>query len=318
MKLRAWVLAGFGFCWLLAGIALLRTVTNLDALVQAWLFVLLGAILFIMGVIFCVLLRDEDLDDWADDIPSSALWSIGFFGILACLTGLYWTTSKTSAWSTYAALPLLSYEEVSRQPPGKLVRVEGMAHNERTLEGGDGSALALQLVEFSHNAGGRHRETVIDYAAVAPRIIVLQKQTDSATASTLAVKTTVLDKDFSFLAKAHLSLDGSSRETKQQIEKLISPVFDNYKYSSSGYPVLDVWSLPQDSVVTVCGTTAKEPGSGRITIEARSIATLTDDRFLAMVGQVASETRKVGIVWWSVGGLLLIMVGLVLWGSRDA
>jgi hypothetical protein len=209
---------------------------------------------------------------------------------------------------------------VSRKSPGKLVRVEGMAHNERTLEGGDGSALALQLVEFSHDVGGRHRETVIDYAAVAPRIIVLQKQTDSAIGSTLAVKTTVFDKDFSFLPKAHLSLEGSSREVKQQIEKLISPVFNDYKYSkySSGHPVLNVWSLPQDSVVTVCGTTAKEPDSGRITIEGRSIATLTGDRFLAMVGQVASETRKVGIVWWSVGGLLLIMVGLVLWGSRDA
>lgn len=63
MKLRAWIFTGFGFCLLLAGIVFLRTVSEISAVVQAWLFVILGAICFVLGLVMCVLLRDEDLDD---------------------------------------------------------------------------------------------------------------------------------------------------------------------------------------------------------------------------------------------------------------
>lgn len=74
----------------------------------------------------------------------------------------------------------MSYEEVSRQVPGTLVRVEGLAHSERALRNGDGSALALQRVEFSHTYGSKNRKTVIDYSGIAPTVMVLQKQTDTA------------------------------------------------------------------------------------------------------------------------------------------
>lgn len=315
MKLRVWVLmTGFGFCLLLAGIALLRSVTNDDAFVQAILFVILGAILLLIGVILSVVSR-YDIDDWAD-APSGALWSVGILGVAACLAGLYWTASTSGTWSTYAALPLMTYEEVNRQGTGTLVRVEGLAHNEGVLRGADSSALALQRVEFSHTRRAKGSHNVIDYAAVAPTVIVLQKQTDSATSSRLAVKTADFDKDFSILSKASLSLVGPRREVEQRIERLISPVFKDYKNSSTGATSLSVWSLPQDSAVTVCGATAKQPGSGSVTVEARSIAMLTGDRFLEMARQASAETRKIGIVWWSIGGVILIMIGLVLWRKQ--
>ena len=210
----------------------------------------------------------------------------------------------------------MSYEEVSRQVPGTLVRVEGLAHSERALRNGDGSALALQRVEFSHTYGSKNRKTVIDYSGIAPTVMVLQKQTDTAAGPILAVKTAGFDKGFSVLSKAYLNLEGPSREVEPRIEKLISPVFKNHKHSSTGSPELEVWSLPQDTAVTVCGTTAKEPDREEAVVDARSIAMLTGDGFLAMAHQTAGEFRKVGLVWWSMGGLILVAIGLIVWRSR--
>lgn len=93
-------------------------------------------------------------------------------------------------------------------------------------------------------------------------------------------------------------------------------MFKNHKHSSTGSPELEVWSLPQDTAVTVCGTTAKEPDREEAVVDARSIAMLTGDGFLAMAHQTAGEFRKVGLVWWSMGGLILVAIGLIVWRSR--
>jgi hypothetical protein len=310
LRLRWWIfLTGLSFCLLLSGIVLSRSVSETSAVVQAWLFIAMGVCCLVVGVTSYVSCGKQT--SAKANVGPKALWPLGVLGLASCATGLFWTWWLAGQWVAYAALPVMRHDEMSGQVLGSLVRVEGLAHSQPPLFGADGSVLALQWVEFSHSSG---KSDYTDYERILPDVFLLKGQTDNAAERSLSIQTTHIDKDFSLLQETYSQLDGTSAEVKQRIKKLISPAFEDYKYVRGSTSHLGVMSLPQDVAVTVCGTIETVPGSNEPQVKARSISMLTGERFMAKARKITGENRSIGFVWWSIGIVILIVIGLL---SRD-
>jgi hypothetical protein len=299
---KVWdVVALIGFVLIAAGASLLwRGESTASLWAQLIVFIILGSILLVLGFVMRYVQRgDTDLPD-----ITTRPYSLAILGVGACLTGLYWSTAGEGPWAHYASLPVTNLADLTNQPAGSYVRVEGTARSNPPLLDADGTELALQRVEFKHETGGsRSSKTVHDYVGILPRIMALTDQ--KAGSSGARIATDQLDPDFSFLPRTYTALDGEKADVARRAANAISPAFTDYHYVRSGSSGVSVLSLKQDSAVTVCGTLEKPANASRPQIRAFTISSLTGDAFAQRGRNISVSTHAIAIVWWALGlGLL--------------
>lgn len=286
-------------------VILRRGATTTSVSVQLILFLIFGAIFLILGGVMRYVQRDEA---GPPDI-NAAPYAIGVLGLGACLTGLYWSTSGLKEGSPYAKLPLTPLADVEKQSVGTIVRLEGVAESKPPLPAADGSELALQRVEFSHDERGltsRSKTNVIDYTGVLPALILLRDEAHNATAG---IRTTDIDPQFCVLPRSYTRLDGAKEDVAQRAANAISPRFTDYKYTRSGTSGVSVLSLPQKTLVTVCGTVDPPIQNGLHPVRAVIISTLTGEQFTSRGGNFIVAVRAVAAMWWFMGiGILILTV----------
>lgn len=152
----------------------------------------------------------------------------------------------------------------------------------------NGSALAMQEVRVEHRAAGSKSARTY-YNETLPASFLLRDKTSRAAGNDLRVTTRHSDPGFSSLDAVAYSMDGTPADVKARIGTLISPAFTDYPGISyfyatyvlgknDGHSSLEVTSLPQDSIVTVCGVVEAAASGGR-RLQARYIDTRTGGEF---------------------------------------
>ena len=300
---KVWnVVALVGFVLIAAGATVLRRGESTTSLwAQLIVFIILGAILLVLGVVMRYVQRDDT------DLPdiTTKPYSLAILGVAGCLAGLYWSTAGEGAWAHYARLPVTNIADLTNQAAGSYVRVEGTARSNPPLLDADGTELALQRVEFTHETGGsRHSQTVHDYVGILPRSMALTNRKEAGN-SAARIATEQLDPEFSFLARTYTALDGEKADVARRAAKAISPAFTDYHYVRTGSSGVSVLSLKQETAVTVCGTLEKSSNASLPQIRAFAISSLTGDAFAQRGRNISVSTHAVAIIWWALGlGLL--------------
>jgi hypothetical protein len=291
-----------------ATVVLRRGATTTSVATQLILFIVIGSILLVLGLIMRYIQRDEtDAPDI--DVPP---YGIGILGVAACLAGLYWSTAGIEEWSPYAKLPVIALADVEKQPVGTTVRLEGVAEAKPPLRAADGSELALQRVEFSHQEKGwssRSRTDVSDYEGVLPELILLR---DEVAHTTAGIRTTEIDPQYCVLPRSYTRLNGDKEEVAKRAANAISPAFTDYHYTRSGTSGVSVLSLPQKTAVTVCGVVDAPLKMGLHPVRAVSISTLIGDQFNLRSANVSVATRVVATLWWFIGIAILVATALAI------
>lgn len=291
-----------------SAVVLRRGATTTSVETQLILFIVIGSILFGLGAIMRYIQRRETGAPEINVPP----YGIGVLGVAACLAGLYWSTAGIEAWSPYANLPVTALADVEKQPVGATVRLEGVAEAKPPLRGADGSELALQRVEFSHEEGGgkrSSRKTVYDYVGVLPELILLRNEGAHTTAG---IRTTEIDPQYCVLPYANTRLNGTEEDVSKRAANAISAAFTDYHYTRSGTSRVSVLSLPQKTTVTVCGVVDPPLKEGLHPVRAFSISTLIGEQFNLRGHNVSVATRVVAILWWFIGSAILVATVLAV------
>jgi hypothetical protein len=288
-------------------IVLRRGEITTSPLVQLIVFLILGSILLVLGGIMRYVQRDETD---APDI-STAPYAIGLLGIGACLAGLYWSTASVEGWARFTKLPVTALADVEKEPVGAMVRLEGVAEHNPPIQSGDGSPLALQRVEFSHQdrtITQKARRTISDYAGVRPKEFVIWDASHKDGATILASD---MNPEFCILPRVYTRLNGEKEEVEKRAANAVSPEFTDYQYVRGETSGVSVLSLPQSTAVTVCGI-IDPPVAGVHPIRATSIATLTGEQFTLRGRNITVATRAIAVMWWAIGIAILFATVLAV------
>lgn len=236
------------------------------------------------------------------EASTKRLLGLSYLALFALAFGLFFAWQAGTLFY-YTALPVTPVSEIGRFPAGKIVRLEGRAHSEPPLLMADGSALAMQGIQSFHRYKGS-RES-IDYSEKLPVYFLLSDETARRTGDGLKVITQRFNPGLSSLPVDY-SLDCTRHDLQKRIETLISPAFKDFYYICSTGAHLTISSVPQDSVVTVCGV-LEATNSGGLQLGARCVDTLTGRDF---VRRAKTESGYKGLAAAIFLGFVLLVLSL--------